>query len=401
MVTLSLLSSLLNPFARKPCFNDEATLPEEPAESGEDNTETVLSDQTDSTNLPPISIILTAHDQASALQKNLPAIMEQDYAAGFEVIVVTAKSEDNTEDVLKQLNAEYPHLYITFIPDSSRYMSRKKLAITLGVKAAKNEWLALITPESHPATNQWLKRMAQQCIDSNNLVIGYSNFDKDLSKTYRRFERLQQQYYLLRESQKSTAYRTPGPNLFFRKSQFMHERGFEGNLKYIRGEYDFIVNKYAKRGKTGIETSKSSWLVVDAPTPKQWRNEHLFYMETRKHLLRKFRHRLWPYIDTFFLHLSFILPVAVIMCVLVFIGFFEWQENEQLLLSILALVAFVSLSLEYLLRMYFANKAIKRFETDIPTWLAPIYQLSMLYRHLINKIRYKLADKYDFICHKL
>ena len=55
------------------------------------------------TDTPPLSVILVAKDAASDLQKNLPAILEQDYPT-FEVIVIYEQSaDDNCEDVLKLL----------------------------------------------------------------------------------------------------------------------------------------------------------------------------------------------------------------------------------------------------------------------------------------------------------
>ena len=40
---------------------------------------------------------------------------------------------------LKQLKNDYPQLYTTYIPASSHYVSRRKLALTVGMKAAKSE----------------------------------------------------------------------------------------------------------------------------------------------------------------------------------------------------------------------------------------------------------------------
>ena len=88
---------------------------------------------------PPITIIFTPHDNAQELAKNLPLYLNQDYPADFQVIVVAPQNDHETSDVLKRF-ASNSHLYTTFIPESSRYMSKKKLAITLGVKAAKYDW---------------------------------------------------------------------------------------------------------------------------------------------------------------------------------------------------------------------------------------------------------------------
>ena len=51
-----------------------------------DDRETKVSDV-------KFSIVITAQDNEQELEKNLPAIFEQDYESGFEVIVVTGKSD--------------------------------------------------------------------------------------------------------------------------------------------------------------------------------------------------------------------------------------------------------------------------------------------------------------------
>lgn len=79
------------------------------------------------TDLPPLSVIIVTKDSGSALNQNLPAILEQDYPK-FEVIVINDKSAGEDEDILKLLSDRYENLYHTFIPKTARYVSRKNWA---------------------------------------------------------------------------------------------------------------------------------------------------------------------------------------------------------------------------------------------------------------------------------
>jgi len=66
------------------------------------------------------------------------------------------------------------------------------------------------------------------------------------------------------------------------------------------------VNKYARRGTTVVETAEEAWLREESPTPKTWRNNHLFYLETRKFLQRTAVHRLLYNLDIWLIYINFI-----------------------------------------------------------------------------------------------
>lgn len=101
--------------------------------------------------LPPVSVIICAREECENLRRNLKAVLEQDYPQ-FEVIVINDGNTDESEDYLTLLEEKYPHLYHSFVPDSSRYISRKKLAATLGVKASKYDWLVFTEANCCPQT---------------------------------------------------------------------------------------------------------------------------------------------------------------------------------------------------------------------------------------------------------
>ena len=230
LVILAVVTPFVNVFFRKPDIAGTAA------------TDVVEADT--ATSLPPVSIVMMAHGNPEELERNLPLYLSLDYSPGFEVIVVAWKGDLDTEDVLKRY-ADNPHLYTTFIPASSRYMSRKKLAVTLGVKAAKNEWIILTEPECAPRSEKWLQIMARNCSETVDMVVGYTAY-AETTPSYRCFERLNTELYLMRETLRGHAYRTESNNLMFRKSMFLGGDGYRGNLKYLRGEYDFMVNKYER-----------------------------------------------------------------------------------------------------------------------------------------------------------
>ena len=392
LLALGIATPFVSVFFRKLRLSDQ---PEE--RSADNDAAEGESAQQPEAQLPPLSVVIYAHDSARELERHLPAILTQDYAPGFEVIVVEGKSEDDTDDVLKQLKHKYGHLYTTFVPPSARYMSHNKLAITLGVKAAKNEWVLLTEPSCHPASTQWLQTMARNCQDGTDMVMGYANYEDEASD-YKHFERFFFQRYTLREAQRRTAYRSEPGNLMFRKTMFIEGRSFEGNMKYIRGEYDFIVNKFAQKGNTATETFPTAWMTADDPTRKDWVNHHLFYMETRQHLKRTLRHRFPLLADQLFLHLCPLLSVAALA------GGTAWAltlGKGDIRPWCVAAAGAVALVFAVAMRTFFAKKATRPFSLHIPAWKLVPYEWSLAWRFLYYKMKYRRADKYDFISHKL
>ncbi len=369
VVVLAILGSLINPFLRSLRFQKEE---EEEASS----------------NQPPITVLITAHDNLSELERNLPMFLKQQYSADYQVIVVCQSTDGETIDYLKRTSADNPHLYYTYIPESSRYMSRKKLQITLGVKAAKYEWILLTEPTCKPENDKWLQTMARQCQEPNHLVLGYVALDEE-TKGVRRFESIRKAFYVLRRAQRSYGYRTHMPNVAFRKSDFMEQQGYQGNLEYVRGEYDFLVNKYAQYGDTAVEIDYNAWLTHDEPTDKSWHNAHLYLQASRKSLDRAKSMRTLMFFDHLLPHLSLIASLATLAYSIIMQ---DW---------ILTGCAGFALLLLFILRMIIAGKAIKHFDNNISVLKLPFYEYGIIWRNLANRLRYWRADKNDFTSHKL
>lgn len=366
VVLLAVLGSLINPFLRSLRFQ---------------KTETAE-------NQPPVSILITAHDNLAELERNLPMFLRQQYAADYQVIVVCQSTDGETQDFLKRTAAENPHLYYTYIPESSRYMSRKKLQITLGVKAAKHEWIILTEPNCRPSNDKWLQNMARQCQDPNHLVLGYVALDEE-TKSVRRFDSIRKAYYVLRRAQQTYGYRSHMPNVAFRKSDFMKEQGYQGNLEYVRGEYDFLVNKYALCGDTATELDCDAWLIREAPSSKSWHNAHLYLQASRKSLERAGSMRALMFFDHLMPHLSLIATLAVA-------AYSILMKNW-----ILTGCAGFSFLLLFIVRMLIANKAIRHFDDGIAMFKLPFFEYGIIWRNLATKLRYWRADKNDFTSHKL
>ena len=371
ITVLLVVSVVANPFFRK---TDEA-----------DDSDT--SNSVNDSDMPRLTVLVLANNNAQALDANLSIILTQDYAPGYEVIVVGEKGDLPTEAVVEQY-AHRGHLYATYIPHRSLFMSKSKLAVALGVKAAHNEWIVMVNAECRPQSDVWLKTLASRMDSDANLVMGYSNYDSE-ARGYYRFARLRTMCYLLRRAVGSIAYRTNGTNIAFRRSEFIAQEGYRGNLQLVNGEYDFIINKYAQPGQTRVVTDEDAWIREDCPTPKQWHDRDICYAHIRKFLSRSAAPRILFNFDMTMMYANYAALVASVVLSVV--------SQRWILLAVAALY----LVLTIVLRSLIARKVYVRFGEDIPAWRTVFYELSIVWRQLSTNIRYSRADQYDFTTHKL
>lgn len=170
------------------------------------------------------SIIMTVYDDARQLEENLPLFLEQEYEpADYEVIVVDESSTDDTTDVLKLMKAKYAHLYSTFLPKPNRLVTRLRLALTLGVKAAKHDWLIFTDIHTPPPSPQWLNELSAFTTGSTSLLLGYIN-RKTGDVRLQPFDSVGEARLVISQTERKRA------------------NGHNGRmLRYVRGKYDFVV----------------------------------------------------------------------------------------------------------------------------------------------------------------
>ena len=378
VIIIAVVSAIMNPFFRKVDFGVTSSANQEDQNGCNDATGTTL---------PKISVLVLAHNNYNALDAHLPIILTQDYTPGFEVIVVGEQGDLQTEGVVAQF-AQCKNLYATYIPAKSLFMSKSKLAVALGVKAAHNEWIVLVDAESKPISDVWLLTLAKHMNNNTNLVIGYSNYEP-AAPSFIRFHRLLNDCYLLRKALRSTAYRSNGTNIAFRRSEFIENDGYRGNLQYVNGEYDFIINKYARPYSTQTAIEQDAIIHENLPTKKAWNDRNVFYHHIRKRLERSASMRLLYYTDVTLLYANYM--VAVVF------GVYGGMTQRWLLLGV-ALLCFI---LTIIMRCMIAGKVFKRFNEDIPVWKVPFFELAMLWSSVFTHIRYAKSDKRDFTTHKL
>lgn len=346
----------------------------------------------------PLSVIITSHNMGNYLKENLPLILEQDYSK-FEVIVVNDASTDDTEDILKLFEQKFSNLYHTFTPETAKYVSHKKLALTLGIRAAKYEWLVFTEANCQPSGKNWLRTMARNFTADTNIVIGYTNYreDKDSPRFSRMiiFDRLYHQMYQLYQAANYRAVKATGCNLAYRKSFFTAHKGFSNHLDLLRGSNELFVNNYAdyKEG-TRVELSPESFVWQAIPKPHRlWREDKVFYMETRRHYEHRFNaHAIFNW-NSFTNYLAW--PAFAVAGILgYFFTPFQFIPDGELIIPVLLLIIFIAWQV---VKISLFRKTTNYVE-------APHYGLSLIwyelwtpFRNALIMLKYASMDRRNFM----
>ena len=145
----------------------------------------------DTTAWPDVSIVVYSYNDVDGLSELLPTLINQDYPGVYEIIVVNDGADKATDNLLTTLEKEHSGLYHTFTPRDTSNLSRKKLALMLGIKAAHHDILHLVTSESRIPSDNWLKRMTRHFLNPDTqVVIGYAYPDPECDTERGRNRRL-------------------------------------------------------------------------------------------------------------------------------------------------------------------------------------------------------------------
>ncbi len=243
--------------------------------------------------LPGVSVIIYARDNAADLRVMLPEILSQEYPKGkMEVIVVNDGSVEEVTDTVNYLGQEHRNLYITFVPDEAHNLSRKKLAISLGIKAAKKEVVVLTTAECRPSSVLWLRRMAAPFSKeggNHDVVLGTAKIG-NLSNPMLRFDEVARLTTWLSAALHGHPYRGTGFNLAYRRDLFFEAKGFSRSLNLHYGDDDIFVNQITNRDNTSVVLSPEAIMTACFQRPKAaYRDLRLRHCFTQRRLPKSAR----------------------------------------------------------------------------------------------------------------
>lgn len=326
----------------------------------------------------PVSVIICAKNEAENLRNFLPLILEQNYP-DFQVVVVNDGSSDDSSAVLAEMQRRYKHLYVTKIVHTHPYPHAKKLAQTIGIKAATFDQLLFIDADCRPASPNWIACMQSNFLPKKEIILGYGAYEKKkgLVNRFIRMDTLWIAQQYLGFAERGIPFMGAGRNLAYRRSLFFNNKGFANQLHLQSGDDDLFVNHNANKTNTAIEIDPDSFTVSEPMT-----SMNNWLRQKRRHLTAGMHYR--P-LHRFLIGLELFSREYFYLSVIVLLSF--WRFPGYLIILLL---------FRWILHLWVVKLSMRRFQ-EKGLWLfSIIYDLFMpaISGFLVMKSKLKKNKKF-------
>lgn len=282
----------------------------------------------------PISVIVCAKNEEDNVVKFIPLLAEQEYP-DFEIILIDDASSDTTLDIFEEFEKQYSNVRLVKVVNNEAFWGNKKFALTLGIKAAKKEYLLFTDADCYPTSKDWIKEMSSNFSNEKTIVLGYGAYDKIpgsfLNKLIR-FETLLTAVNYFSWAKMGRPYMGVGRNMAYKKDEFFKVNGFIEHMKIRSGDDDLFINQAAKGSNTTICCSPDSFTYSQPKsTYKDW------FTQKRRHITTAAFYKPFDKMQLGAFHCSqvlfFVLPIVllvfqfqwiIVTCLIAFRFIFAW-----------------------------------------------------------------------------
>ena len=200
---------------------------------------------------PPVSVVVVVEDSLAFVVETLPLLLSQDYEA-YEVVVVDYGSSLEVVEALELCALQHPRLRTTRIHADAKYKRRRKLALSVGIKAARYPNVVFTEAQAYPVSPKWLAMMAKG-FTVGEVVIGYANIEpqKGLANKLIRCSRLMLSVRYLSSAIRQRAYKGISSNMGFTSRIYFSNKGYNYQ-KLNTGDDDLFVRQIANRKNTSV-----------------------------------------------------------------------------------------------------------------------------------------------------
>ncbi|MFB9077235.1 glycosyltransferase [Flavobacterium procerum] len=234
----------------------------------------------------PVSVIVCAKNEEENVKKYVPLLAEQDYP-DFEIVLIDDASRDETLEIFEEFESKYSNIRLVKVENNEAFWGNKKYALTLGIKAAKKDFLLFTDADCYPASKDWITSMASQFTEEKTIILGYGGYEKVersfLNKIIR-FETVLTAVQYFSWAKLGLPYMGVGRNLAYKKEEFFNVNGFINHIQVRSGDDDLFINEAANKTNTTIAFAPQSFTYSrPKKTFKEWFTQKRRHISTAEH----------------------------------------------------------------------------------------------------------------------
>lgn len=208
---------------------------------------------------PKATVIVYCQSDDEVLASAVESISRQDYP-DFEIVVVCDASSEHADLLNERFSAQYSNVYVTFVQPGSHNLSRRKLATTIGIKAAKGEIIVTTVANVTIPSESWLSSLLapfcgpQGKYTDVSLGLSRMRFDelRGPGRWYRQFDTFLTNALWIAYAAWGKPYRGDGYNLAFRREVFFKHKGYARTINLHNGDDDLFINEIANGSNTKV-----------------------------------------------------------------------------------------------------------------------------------------------------
>jgi glycosyltransferase involved in cell wall biosynthesis len=313
----------------------------------------------------PISVIVCAKNEEENVIKYIPLLLEQNYP-DFEIVLIDDASSDNTLEVFEEFEKLHSNIRLVKVKNNEAFWGNKKYALTLGIKAAKKDYLLFTDADCYPTSKDWITSMSAQFTKEETIVLGYGAYEKIANSFLNkiiRFETLLTALQYFSWAKMGKPYMGVGRNLAYKKDEFFKVNGFIDHIQIRSGDDDLFINQASNSNNTTISYSPESFTFSESKkTYKDW------FIQKRRHVATA---KFYKTFDKIQLGLFYSSQLLFLLVPIVLLAFqFQW-------ILVLSLIGF-----RYLvtwITIGFAAGKLK--EKDVMYWY-PIIEIILIFTQI-------------------
>lgn len=313
----------------------------------------------------PISVIVCAKNEEENVAKFIPLLAEQNYP-DFEIVLIDDASSDNTLELFEAFEKQYSNIRLVKVQNNEAFWGNKKYALTLGIKAAKKEYLVFTDADCFPTSKDWITAMSSQFTLHKTIVLGYGGYEKIANSFLNkiiRFETVLTAVQYFSWAKIGHPYMGVGRNLAYKKEEFFNVNGFINHIQVRSGDDDLFINEASNSKNTTVAYTTESFTYSAPKTKyKDW------FIQKRRHVATAKHYKSFDKMQLGLFYLSQILFFVLAILLLAFQ--FQW------------ILVLILVGLRYLCAWTIVGfSAGKLKEKDIKFWF-PIVEIALVFTQI-------------------